>query len=94
MQKELLGEVSEIKFDPSYHDLYNDLFYKNYKNHILTVLSGGEGGIRTLDPVARIPVFETGTFNHSATSPMAPILADPRGAVSRNQGCSRSSPPI
>ena len=29
MQKELLGEVSEIKFDPSYHDLYNDLFYKN-----------------------------------------------------------------
>jgi hypothetical protein len=31
---------------------------------------GGEGGIRTLDTLARIPVFETGTFNHSATSPI------------------------
>ncbi len=32
-------------------------------------LAGGEGGIRTHDTLARIPVFETGTFNHSATSP-------------------------
>jgi hypothetical protein len=30
---------------------------------------GGEGGIRTLDTLARIPVFETGLFNHSSTSP-------------------------
>src|SRR5258705_5004647 len=30
---------------------------------------GGEGGIRTHDTLARIPVFETGTFNRSATSP-------------------------
>jgi hypothetical protein len=30
---------------------------------------GGEGGIRTLDTLTRIPVFETGLFNHSSTSP-------------------------
>ena len=32
-------------------------------------LDGGEGGIRTHDTLARIPVFETGPFNHSGTSP-------------------------
>ena len=32
-------------------------------------VSGGEGGIRTLDTVARIPHFECGAFDHSATSP-------------------------
>ena len=32
---------------------------------------GGEGGIRTRDTLADIPVFETGAFNHSATSPEA-----------------------
>ena len=31
--------------------------------------SGGEGGIRTLGTLARTPVFETGLFNHSSTSP-------------------------
>jgi hypothetical protein len=31
--------------------------------------TSGEGGIRTLDALADIPVFETGTINHSATSP-------------------------
>ena len=31
---------------------------------------GGEGEIRTLDPVSRMPVFETGAFDHSATSPV------------------------
>ena len=29
----------------------------------------GEGGIRTLDTVAGIPVFETGPFSRSGTSP-------------------------
>ena len=29
----------------------------------------GEGGIRTPDTLADIPVFETGAFGHSATSP-------------------------
>jgi hypothetical protein len=30
----------------------------------------GEGGIRTPDTLSRIPVFETGAFNRSATSPV------------------------
>ena len=30
---------------------------------------GGEGGIRTLGTFARTPDFESGTFDHSATSP-------------------------
>ena len=34
-----------------------------------TVWPGGEGGIRTPDTVARMPHFECGAFNHSATSP-------------------------
>ena len=45
--------------------------------------TGGEGGIRTHDTLARIPVFETGPFNRSGTSPEARILADsqPQKAV-------------
>ena len=31
--------------------------------------SGGEGGIRTHETLAGLPVFKTGTFNHSVTSP-------------------------
>jgi hypothetical protein len=29
----------------------------------------GRGGIRTLDTLAGMPVFETGSFNHSDTRP-------------------------
>ena len=32
-------------------------------------LFGGWGGIRTLETLARLPVFKTGAFNHSATHP-------------------------
>ena len=32
-------------------------------------MRGGEGGIRTPDTVTRMPHFECGAFNHSATSP-------------------------
>src|SRR6202040_4179278 len=39
---------------------------------------GGEGGIRTPDTVARMPHFECGAFNHSATSPRG------RGGVFEN----------
>ena len=31
---------------------------------------GGEGGIRTLGRLAPTPDFESGTFDHSATSPV------------------------
>lgn len=33
------------------------------------LVSGGEGGIRTHDTPKRIPDFESGAFDHSATSP-------------------------
>src|SRR5882724_11920758 len=36
----------------------------------LRLWDGGEGGIRTHDTLSRIPVFETGTFNRSVTSPI------------------------
>lgn len=36
---------------------------------------GGEGGIRTLDTVARMPHFECGAFDLSATSPRS-VLSD------------------
>lgn len=42
----------------------------------LSAAYGGEGGIRTHDTLARIPVFETGPFNRSGTSPEAHILTD------------------
>ena len=32
-------------------------------------LIGGEGGIRTHEGLAPLPVFKTGTINHSVTSP-------------------------
>ena len=33
--------------------------------------NGGERGIRTPETLTRLPVFKTGAFNHSATSPDA-----------------------
>ena len=37
----------------------------------VTLRVSGEGGIRTLGTLAGTPVFETGTFGHSVTSPDA-----------------------
>ena len=37
-------------------------------NELLQVV-GGEGGIRTHGSIATTPDFESGTFDHSATSP-------------------------
>ena len=37
---------------------------------ISSFLFGGEGGIRTHGTVAGTPDFESGTFDHSATSPV------------------------
>jgi hypothetical protein len=36
------------------------------------VEAGGEGGIRTLETLSGLPVFETGLINHSSTSPVGP----------------------
>ena len=38
-------------------------------NQMKSIHAGGEGGIRTPDTVTRMPHFECGAFNHSATSP-------------------------
>jgi hypothetical protein len=35
-----------------------------------TMKNGGEGGIRTLEGLASLTVFETAAFNRSATSPL------------------------
>jgi hypothetical protein len=37
----------------------------------------GQGGIRTLDTVARMPPFQGGAFNHSATCPEESPNRDP-----------------
>src|ERR1019366_2505921 len=37
--------------------------------HLRVQRNGGEGGILLLGTVSRTPVFKTGAFNHSATSP-------------------------
>ena len=37
----------------------------------ISPIGGGEGGIRTHDPaINKIPLFESGAFSHSATSPL------------------------
>src|SRR5918998_1162788 len=41
----------------------------NLFKDISVLYAGGEGGIRTPDTVTRMPHFECGAFNHSATSP-------------------------
>jgi hypothetical protein len=40
------------------------------QNQYVIGISGGWGGIRTLETLARLPVFKTGAFNHSATHPL------------------------
>ena len=53
-----------------------DSFLRNYKTKCLgsIYMNGGEGGIRTHGTLARSPVFKTGAFDHSATSPLTCIL--------------------
>ena len=48
-------------------------------------LSHGQGGIRTHDTVAGIPVFETGAFNHSATCPDKQIDAQTQQVTAGTQ---------
>jgi hypothetical protein len=50
-------------------DLANVSAVPNESQRNLTKCQNGEGGIRTLGEVAPTPVFETGTFGHSVTSP-------------------------
>src|SRR5262245_8390290 len=47
---------------------------RSTKNEMKSITPGGEGGIRTHDTVARMPHFECGAFNRSATSPSHCII--------------------
>src|SRR5437773_3175524 len=59
------------------------MFYIRY----LGEYYGGEGGIRTPDTVARMPHFECGAFNHSATSPSGAECGEtPRRGRSISEG--------
>ena len=40
------------------------------KSRAFCLFSGGEGEIRTPESLATLPVFKTGAFNRSATSPV------------------------
>ncbi len=42
---------------------------KHGKNERISYVFGGKGGIRTPDTVNRMPDFESGAFDHSATFP-------------------------
>ena len=62
---------------------------------------GGEGGIRTLEGLAPLTVFETAPFNHSGTSPHRPGRranggrfgsgAQPKQTGGRLQGAARGN---
>ena len=41
---------------------------------------GGQGGIRTHEGLAPLPVFKTGAFNRSATCPLGHAASVPGGA--------------
>lgn len=74
-----------------------------WRSHVARERRGGEGEIRTLDNLAAMPDFESGAFDHSATSPcsachpalrprrtalrMTPALCPPRAGKS---ACSRT----
>ena len=49
---------------------------KSKRASALLAPKGGKGGIRTLDSLTAILVFETSPFNHSGTSPIDPIIRD------------------
>jgi hypothetical protein len=42
---------------------------RDVESEIFPIFIGGEGEIRTHEPLAGLPVFKTGAFNRSATSP-------------------------
>ena len=49
---------------------------KTKRASALLAPTGGKGGIRTLDSLTAILVFETSPFNHSGTSPYPPIIRE------------------
>ena len=53
----------------AYGSLWQSHLLKKVFEVFFSIVFGGEGGIRTLDDVATILVFETSRINHSRTSP-------------------------
>ncbi len=49
--------------------LYFLIYMYNTLSEALAKFNGGEGGIRTLEPLAGLPVFETSALDRYATSP-------------------------
>jgi hypothetical protein len=73
------------------HNSASSQFYQCLRE----IIDGGEGGIRTPDTVARMPHFECGAFNRSATSPRMRGLIERRASylaatVNRNKTASRA----
>jgi hypothetical protein len=60
------------------------VFEDRKSRYFNSLVRGGEGGIRTPDTVARMPHFECGAFNRSATSPS-------RGSISALRPCAKRS---
>ena len=56
------------------------------------MLNGGEGGIRTHGRLAPTPDFESGTFDHSATSPAARIVTESGGLLDENFALGQTVP--
>ena len=70
---------SSVQPKPACHGTLNGIpVYKKTKKPLkikgLVAFIGGEGGIRTHGSVATTPDFESGTFDHSATSPVCRSL--------------------
>lgn len=68
-----ISRLYPLNLDPR-HTTVNAWFGREMGHH---GKSGGEGGIRTLERLAPLPVFKTGAFNHSATSPEPALSRNP-----------------
>ena len=63
--------VARLHFVTARHPLLLRYGVIGQANHAVAKADGGWGGIRTLETLARLPVFKTGAFNHSATHPVS-----------------------
>jgi hypothetical protein len=66
----------------------------NPRNSLHCRLCGGEGGIRTPGTLSGTPVFKTGAFNHSATSPTMTVTVSYYGRRETRSRAHTDSPII
>jgi hypothetical protein len=62
-------DPGEQKYAAILRKIQGNYFQSRTLANIGEQANGGEGGIRTPDTVTRMPHFECGAFNRSATSP-------------------------